>query len=274
MARSSCSYGSLGKSRPVSSRTIRLNSVVERAQVVGGQVGVLVDAAGVLRRVERLVEPLALHVHHDPPEHLDEAAIGVPAEPLVAGQGDEAVERLLVEAEVEDRVHHAGHRELGARADRHEERIGGVAEALAGRPFDLADGVEDVVPQAVGQLLPGREVVVAGLGGDGEAGRHRQARVGHLGETRALATEQVAHRRVALGAAIAPGVDVALGGAMGTFRGGRGGRGHRAGPSGMAAALERRGRVAVVLPRLYRRSRSDSGCGSVAAAARATRASA
>ena len=101
--------------------------------------------------------------------------------------------------EVEDRVHHPGHRELGAGADAHEERVRGVAEALAGLRLDLADRLEDVVPEAVGQLLAGGEVVVAGLGRDREAGRDRQARVGHLGEARALAAEQVAHRRVAFG---------------------------------------------------------------------------
>ena len=227
MARSSCSYGSLGNSRPVSSRTIALELAGQRAQVVGGQLGVLLDAAGVLGRLERLVETFALHVHDDPPEHLDEAPIGVPAEPLVAGQGDQAVERLLVEAQVEDGVHHPGHGELGARADRDEERVGGVAEALAGRALDLVDRLEDVVPEPVGQLLAGREVVVAGLGRDGEAGRDREAGVGHLGEARALAAEQVAHRGVALGPAVAPREDVALGGAMRTIRGRGRGRGHR-----------------------------------------------
>ena len=76
----------------------RLELVGERPQVGGGQVGVLRGAVGVLGRVERVVEALALHVHDDPPEHLDEAPVRVPAEPLVAGQGDQAVERLLVEA--------------------------------------------------------------------------------------------------------------------------------------------------------------------------------
>ena len=65
-----------------------LNSADSVAQVVGGQVGVLLDAVGVLGRVERVVEPLALHVHDDPPEHLDEPPVGVPAEALVAGQRD------------------------------------------------------------------------------------------------------------------------------------------------------------------------------------------
>ena len=154
----------------------RLELVDELAQVVRGQLRVLLDAPGVLLRLERLVEPLRLHLHDDPPEHLDEAPVGIPAEPLVAGQRDHPVERLLVQAEVEDRVHHPGHGELGARSDRHEERVRGVAEALAGQALDLADRRQDVVPQAGRQLLAGREVVVAGLGRDGEAGRHGQAR--------------------------------------------------------------------------------------------------
>ena len=60
-----------------------------------------------LGRVEGVVEPLALHVHDDPAEHLDEPAVGVPAEALVAGQRDQPVQGLLVEAQVEDGVHHA-----------------------------------------------------------------------------------------------------------------------------------------------------------------------
>ena len=231
MARSSCSYGSVGKSRPVSALTTFLNSADERLEVVDRQVGVAgVLAVGVLPRLEGLVEALGLHVHDDPPEHLDEAAVGVPAEALVAGELDQAVEGRLVEAEVQDGVHHPGHRELGAGADAHEERIGGIAEALAGPLLDLAHRLEDVVPEAVGKLLAGREVVVAGGRGDREAGRRRQARLGHLGEARALAAEQVLHPAVALGRALAPGVDVALGGLVGSLVGGRGfGCGHAGG---------------------------------------------
>ncbi len=267
MARSSCSSGSLGKSRPVSVADDVLELGRQLAQVVGGQVRVLRGAVGLLGGLERVVEALALHVHDDPPEHLDEAPVGVPAEALVAGQRDEPVERLLVEPEVEDRVHHPGHRELGARADGHEQRIGSVAEALAGLRLDLVDRLEDVVPEPVRELLAGGEVVVAGLGRDGEAGRHRKAGVGHLGEAGALAAEQVAHRGVALGLTAAPGVDVALRRAVGTVGGRGSGLGHRAGPSRAAATRGRpRSGSQSVSERLYRRTRLDSGCGWVARA--------
>ena len=50
-------------------------------------------------------------VEHDLREHLDEAAVAVPREALVARLGDEALDRDVVEAEVEHGVHHARHRE-------------------------------------------------------------------------------------------------------------------------------------------------------------------
>ncbi len=182
-------------------------------EVLDREIGVLgVGAVGVLAGLEGLVEALGLHVHDDAPEHADEAAIGVPAEALVARELDEAGQGLLVEAEVEDRVHHARHRELRARADRHEQRVLRIAEALAGALLDLLHGAQDVVPEAGRQLLAAGEVVVAGLGGDRESRRGRQAGEGHLGQAGALAAEQVLHRAVAFGRARAPGVDVALGG--------------------------------------------------------------
>ena len=51
-------------------------------------------------------------------------------------------------------------------------------------------------------------VDVADLGGDREPGRHRQAGVGHLGEARAFAAEQVLHVAVAVGLAVAEEIDV------------------------------------------------------------------
>ncbi len=188
----------------------------EGLEVVDGEVGVLgVLAVLFLGGVERLVEVLGGGAHDDPAEHADEAAIGVPAEALVAREGDEAVEGLVVEAEVEDGVHHARHRELGAGADRDEKRVLRIAEALAGDRFDVLDRREDVVPEAGRELLVRGEVVVAGFGGDGEAGRRGQTGVGHFGKPGTLPAEQVLHGAVAFGLAAAPSVDVALGGLVG-----------------------------------------------------------
>ena len=132
----------------------RAELVDELAQVLGAEVRVLGHAAGVLLRIERVIELLARHVHDDPAEHLDEPPVGVPAEALVASEGDEALQRVLVQAEVEDRIHHPRHRELRPRADADEQRVRSVAEALAGLPLDVLDGREDVVPQPSGSCSP------------------------------------------------------------------------------------------------------------------------
>ena len=70
--------------------------------------------------------------------HLHEAAIAVPGEALVAGLLDEAAQGRLVEADVEDGVHHAGHADAGAGAAGDQERVLGVAELGAHDLLGLA----------------------------------------------------------------------------------------------------------------------------------------
>src|SRR5207237_7573890 len=151
------------------------------------------------------VEPLGGDAHDDPAEHLDEPPVRVPAEPLVVREVDEAVERLLVETEIEDGIHHPRHRELRPRADRDEKRVRRLAEALARLALDLPDRLENVIPEAVWKPLTGREVVVAGFGRDRETGWRRQPGDRHLGQPGALPAEQVAHRGAPLGSTVAPG---------------------------------------------------------------------
>ena len=103
----------------------------------------------------------------------------------------EALHRVVVEAEVEDGVHHPGHRERRTRTHRHEQRVVGVAEPLAHlrpRAPRARRATSSIRPS--GSASPRGHVGVARVGGDREAGRHGQAEVRHLGEVRALAAEQ------------------------------------------------------------------------------------
>src|SRR5260370_17313763 len=78
-----------------------------------------------------MLEQIAIDAHHGFAEHLDEAAARVEGEALVAGEFCEPLGGLLVEAEVQDRVHHARHRELGPGADADQQRVVWIAEFLA-----------------------------------------------------------------------------------------------------------------------------------------------
>ena len=184
----------------------RLEAVDELLERVGVELGVVLDAAVVLDLGDRLLERLAVDPARDVAEHLEEAPVGVPREAIVVGRAREALDGGVVEAEVEDRVEHAGHRLAGAGADGDEQRVLVVAERLAGVLLQALERVGDLVGHAVGLFLVGLHVRDAGLGGDREAGRHPVGAedAGHLRHVRALAAEQVAHVLRALGEVVHP----------------------------------------------------------------------
>ncbi len=79
-------------------------------QLARVQVGVLAPA---LQRVERPFEQVAVDAEHGLAEHLDEPAVGVPGEAVVAaGLLGQPVDGLVVEPDVEHGLHHPRHGEL------------------------------------------------------------------------------------------------------------------------------------------------------------------
>ena len=84
-----------------------------------------------LTRVKGFVEFLHIDFERHLAEHLNEAAVAIVGEARVAGLGGEALGGFVVEAKVEDGVHHARHGEPGAGAHAEQKRIGGIAQLLA-----------------------------------------------------------------------------------------------------------------------------------------------
>ncbi len=170
-------------------------------QVGRVQLGVDGDLLGVLGLVERLLEEVAVDAEDGLAEHLDQAAVRVPREALVACLLRQALHGLVGEADVQDGVHHAGHGELGPGTDRYEEGVVGLPELLAHRRFEGVEVCTHLVTQCRG-LVPAVEVRLARLGGDGETRRDGKAQVGHLGEVGTLAAEEVLEVLVSLGEVI------------------------------------------------------------------------
>ncbi len=117
----------------------RLEAIAEILEVVGGEVGVELGADFVPLLPQLFLEHLRVDAHDHVAEHGDEAAVGVVGEALVAGALGQPVDGLVVEAQVEDGVHHARHGEHGAGADGEEQRVLGIAQGLAG---ELLQGLE------------------------------------------------------------------------------------------------------------------------------------
>ena len=179
----------------------------ELGPVVGLELGVEHVAVPVLVLVENLLEQVMIEAEHHVGIHGDEAPVGIIGEAAVAGIAGQRLDGLVVEAEIEDGVHHARHRGAGAGAHRDEQRVVAIAEPPAGEPADLGERRLDLAPELRRIALAVPVEVGADLGGDGEAGRHRQAEIGHLGEVRALAAEEIAQPRLSFRLAVAEGID-------------------------------------------------------------------
>ena len=170
------------------------------AQRGGVELRVEPHAALGLDERDLLLEALARDAADDVAEHLHEAPVGVPGEALVAGPQREAAHRAGVEPDVEDGVHHAGHRVACAAADGHQQRVVGGAQSPARASLEARERVVDGGFHALRGRAAVAQVGDACLSRDREARRHQlrfeQAR--HLGDVRALAAEQGAQLARAL----------------------------------------------------------------------------
>src|SRR5690606_7688409 len=156
----------------------------------GGKVGIVFVAVAGLLVLEDFLEDLVVETHDDIGIHLDEAPVTVPGKARITCVVAERLHRFVVEAEIEDRIHHARHGGARAGPDRQEERLVAAAEAAAGLRLHRRNAVENLFLQAVRQRTVIIEIPEAGIGDDGEARRNRQSEARHLGEIRPLAPQQ------------------------------------------------------------------------------------
>ncbi len=148
-----------------------------------------------LDRRQVLLEYLALDVEHHVAEHRDEASVAIPGEARVAGAGGQALDRLVVETEVEHGLHHAGHGDTRARSGPRRARDGrGRRSAHCVIASSLPEALEDLVPQPVRIPPPSRlysaqaSVVIVKPGGTG------MPRLVISASSQPFAPEEVAHQ--------------------------------------------------------------------------------
>ena len=113
---------------------------------------------------------MMLEAEHDVRIHRDEAAIAVVGEAAVAGEIGERFHGLVVEAEIENGIHHARHRGPRAGSDRDQKRIFGIAERFAGQLADIFQRLLDLRLQFLRIGLVVLVEIRADRGRDGEAG--------------------------------------------------------------------------------------------------------
>jgi hypothetical protein len=164
----------------------------------------------VLDRFELVFEDALRNLEHDVAEHLEEPAVAVVRESSVSCPSLQALGRPVVQAKVENRVHHPGHGKLGSGPDGYEQRVVNGTKDLSGRLFELLHGGGALLIHFGGKLPLALVVEIAYLCRDGEPGRYRQTRIRHLRQSGALASEGILHGAIAVGFAISEEVDELL----------------------------------------------------------------
>ena len=175
--------------------------------VISAQVRVLLMAVLVLEVFQNVFKVVMLQPHDHIGIHLDKTPVAVIGKALIARAGRQSLDRLVVKPEIQDRVHHAGHRDPRPRAHRNQKRLLRIAKDRSGLVTDIGDRICDLRGQSVRIFAVIFIKRRAHFGGDGKTGRHRDAKIAHLGQIGALAAEQVFHFRRALGRAVTKAID-------------------------------------------------------------------
>ena len=190
----------------------------ERFQRIDRELGVRADPCLGLGPAQGLLKELMVHLEHHVAKHLDESAIGVIGEPGVVGFDDEPLHDPAVEPQVQDRVHHAGHRDGRPGADRNQQRVLRIPELFSRDPFQPREPLPELGLHSGWPPLLQIVELPAHLSGDGEPRRHRHAEIRHLGQVGPLPPEQRFHRGATVRLPAAEPIDIPSPG-RGRFRG-------------------------------------------------------
>ena len=134
--------------------------------------------------------------------HLNQAAVRIERKSAVAAPFGQPFNGGLGEANVKDRVHHAGHGGSGTGANGHEQRAVSVAKlGTIQCLFDVANTLIECADDQRAELLPVLIICGAHRGWQREPWRYRNTEVTHFCEVSTFTTEQIPQGAVPIGVA-------------------------------------------------------------------------
>ena len=160
-------------------------------QILCGKLGIGLDTFLFLYFVDDFFKFALGSTHNYVREHLNKSSVAVISKSGIAGLLSETFYGYVVETEVEDSIHHTGHRRSCTRTYGYEEGILLVAEFLTCISLYFCECVEDFCYDIVGDFFAVVVVLRTGLGGDSETLRYGHTPRGHLGKVCALTAEQI-----------------------------------------------------------------------------------
>ena len=167
-------------------------------EIVRSQIGIIFCALRVFDLRQDALKERFAHLHDDIREHLDKPAIRIVGKPRIAGFLGEALYRDIVQAQIQNSIHHARHRCPRAGTHGYQQRIRFIAELLAALLLQYSERRKNLLLNLLRNLLALCIVIGACLRRYRKAVWNRQPQIGHLGKVCALAAEQRTHISISL----------------------------------------------------------------------------
>ena len=159
-------------------------------QTLGRYLGIISNLVLLLDLAESCFEDMVIHPHDNIAKHVDQATISIICKTLIFGGLGQTCSCLVIEAKIQDRVHHARHTDSRATTNTDQQGIRVIAKLFTQLFFKQDHGLVDLIHQSAGQFFAGLVVGIAYFRRDGETGRNRQTNGSHFSEIGAFTTKQ------------------------------------------------------------------------------------
>ena len=174
-----------------------LESRDQLLQVVCCQLRVVMNALGLFYFVDDLLEEGLGNLHHNIGKHLNKSSVGIISKSGISCLLRESLNGYIVESQIQNGIHHAGHGCSRAGTNRYQERIFRITKfsaVLSLKPFQR---VENLALNFFCDLFSTVIIVCAGFCCHCEALGNRQAQIGHFSQIGTFSAEKVPHFSIA-----------------------------------------------------------------------------
>ena len=135
--------------------------------------------------------------------HLQETTVGVVSETFVAGSFRQTFDGFVVQAQVQNRVHHARHGNTGAGTHGKQQGIVRIGEFFADDGFTMFDAFLNLFFQIRGERFAVRIIIRANFGRNRKARGNGNSDSAHFSQVRTFAAQQISVGSVTFGFSVA-----------------------------------------------------------------------
>ena len=196
-----------GKFFPQAILDLRLIFFDECFQVFGGKLGIKANAASFLFLLEDGFERIGISLLFNSENHigihLNEPAVRIKCKSGILGALNQSSDRVIVQTQIEHRVHHPRHGLARAGTNRNQQRVFRIAKATAEYFFHARKAGSDLGAEFFRVTTIVTVIIFANLGGNREPGRNGNTDAGHFMQARAFSAEKLAHPGMPFGLAAA-----------------------------------------------------------------------